>query len=142
MEPRPTRRFLKKMEMNYIHCPECESQSIIRNGKSDTGTQKYLCKVCHFQFVMQYGAIFPASKRRWIFEDEFTTNLKPTGFKRGCGRKTYWEGARLGTLQMLESHKMKVWIDRLLKNFPIQGEREYRGLIEILLNEAYRRAAE
>ncbi len=32
-------------------CPQCGSNRIIKNGSIQTGTQKYLCKDCHRQFV-------------------------------------------------------------------------------------------
>lgn len=37
-----------------MHCPECESQQIVKNGKNtlqdNTVVQKYLCKACRKQF--------------------------------------------------------------------------------------------
>ncbi len=32
-------------------CPQCGSNRMIKNGSIHTGTQKYLCKDCHRQFV-------------------------------------------------------------------------------------------
>ncbi|MBD2033749.1 IS1 family transposase [Leptolyngbya sp. FACHB-321] len=40
--------------LQSIHCPECESQQIVKNGKitiqDGTIVQKHLCKTCHKQF--------------------------------------------------------------------------------------------
>jgi len=137
--PKPTKRYLKKLELEYLFCPDCESQNITFYGKTSVGAQKHRCKVCGYQFVTQFDAIFPRSKRRDIFEKEFLSHLKPTGFdKVGTGKKIYWSGARLETLQMLESQALKVRFGKLLKIMPICGEKEYKVILEFTVSEAYR----
>ena len=133
----PTRRYLKKLELSYVYCPDCESQDIIYHGYSDKGTQKYRCKHCGYQFVLGFDAIFPRSKRHLIFDDEFMSNLKPTGFQKGCGRKQYWIGARFLLLNQMESQAIKVRFKKLIKNLPIQSERDYRLVLEFIMDEAY-----
>ncbi len=138
----PTRRYLRKLSLNYLHCPDCESKNITFYGKSSSETQRHLCKDCSYQFVAQFDAIFPKSKRRWIFEEEFLSNLKTIGFKEGCGRQVYWSGAMIETLQMLESNTIKIRFNRLLKTMPIQGDKDYRVLLEFIIGEAYSRVVE
>ena len=29
-----------------IHCPHCESDAVVRNGRAPNGKQKYLCRAC------------------------------------------------------------------------------------------------
>lgn len=136
--PNPTKRYLKKLELDYLYCVDCESQEIHRNGKTDIGTQKFRCKVCGCQFVTKFDAVFPQSQRRQIFEREFLANIKPSGFdKEGTGRKLYWQGARLETLQMIESQAIKVRINQMLKEMPIRSDKEYHLLLEFTLSEAY-----
>ena len=143
MLTKPTRRYLKSLELDFIHCPDCEAQSIIFNGYDHKGTQRFKCKGCNYQFVAQYDAIFPRSKRREIFEEEFLANIKPTGFdKTGTGRKCYWRGALLGTLQMLESQSIKVRANRMIKMHPVRSQKDYRAVLEFLVHEAYLFAAE
>ena len=36
-----------------VICPRCRSDAIYRFGKSASGRKRYLCQVCHRQFVMQ-----------------------------------------------------------------------------------------
>ena len=69
--PQPTKRFLKKMELTYQYCPDCESQDITFSGKASNEKQRFKCKSCDYQFISQFDAIFPRSKRRDIFEREF-----------------------------------------------------------------------
>ena len=131
---------MRKLELQYLHCVDCESQDIYRNGKSKMGVQRFMCKECSCQFVAQFDAIFPQSKRRDLFEQEFLSNLKPTGFdKVGSGQKKYWIGAKLQTLQMLESQTMRVQANKYIKNNPIRGDKCYQILMEFLLHEAYNR---
>jgi len=35
-------------------CPACQSQSVVRNGKSKSGKQRYICKDCGRRFVGIY----------------------------------------------------------------------------------------
>jgi len=137
---RPTKRFMKKLELEYLYCPDCESQEHYRNGKTKVGTQRSMCKKCNRQFVAQYDAVFPESTRRAIFDEEFCNNLKPTGLsEKGSGKKKYWKWARLETLQMLESQTIKIRANKIIKASPIRSDREYKVLVEFLVHEAYGR---
>ena len=41
--------------MNTPPCPQCASVSTVKNGFIHTGKQRYLCKTCHRQFVLNPG---------------------------------------------------------------------------------------
>ena len=138
--PKPTRRYLKQLALSYIYCPDCESKNITYYGKSSAGTQKYRCKECGYQFVGQLDAYFPQSTRRDTFEKEFMGNLQRQGFKEGVGRREYWEGALQITLNMLESQTMSVKMNKMIKQHPIQNERDYQLLLQYAVHEAYVRA--
>ncbi len=135
--PNPTRRYLKKLALDYMYCPDCESKAITYYGKSSVGTQKYHCKSCDYQFVAQFDAYFLRSSRRELFEREYLENLAATGFRKGSGRKEFWEGARIETLQKIESQQIRTRINKLLKTMTIQSDREYQLLCEFILHEAY-----
>ncbi len=137
--PKPTRRYLKKLTLKHLCCPDCESKEITYYGKSSIGTQKYLCKVCRHQFVAQFDALFPRTRRRDLFEAEFLSNIAATGPEKGCGRREFWEGARIETLQMLESQEIRVQMNKIIKSMPIQSDKEYRLLVEFAVHEAYGR---
>ncbi|MDR3141584.1 MAG: IS1 family transposase, partial [Tannerellaceae bacterium] len=34
-----------------LHCPDCQSTKIKRNGRKSYGTQNYLCRKCGRQFI-------------------------------------------------------------------------------------------
>ena len=34
-----------------LHCPDCQSTKIVKNGKKSYGKQNYLCKDCHRQLI-------------------------------------------------------------------------------------------
>ncbi len=38
--------------MSTPPCPHCECVSTVKNGHIHTGKQRYLCKTCHRQFVL------------------------------------------------------------------------------------------
>lgn len=135
--PRPTRRYMKRLALSYLYCPDCESKNITYYGKSSVGTQKHQCKDCHYQFVLQYDALFPRSRRREMFEREFMNNLQRHAFKEGTGRKEYWENALPLTLMMLESQTMRVRMNRIIKQSPVRGELDYRLLLKFAVREAY-----
>ena len=135
--PKPTKRYLKKLALEYLHCPDCESKAITYYGKSKIGTQKYLCKNCNFQFVLQFDSIFPRSTRSKTFDDEFLSNIKPTGFQKGCGRKEYWMGARFKVMNYLESNALRIRFNKMIKTTTVHGESDYRLLLRFIVDEAY-----
>jgi len=36
-----------------MKCSSCNSENIIKNGSIHNGTQKYACKECHREFVLE-----------------------------------------------------------------------------------------
>lgn len=38
--------------MNGLTCPQCGAVRIVKNGHAHTGKQRYLCRVCGFQFTL------------------------------------------------------------------------------------------
>jgi len=135
--PNPTRRYLRKLALEYLHCSDCESGDITYYGVNASGNQKYRCKACDYQFVARFDAYFPRSTRRLIFEKEYLSNLQRQGFREGVGRQEYWEGALQATLNMIESQRMKVLIGKMLKAHPIECDRDYRLMVQYIVHEAY-----
>jgi len=35
-------------------CPECKSEHLVKNGKTETGKQRYSCKKCNKRFIVNY----------------------------------------------------------------------------------------
>jgi len=126
--PNPTKRYLRKLEISHVHCTDCQKTGTVsRNGRSKMGVQKYICK-CGNQFSMQFSAIFPESKRRDIFNDEFRKHFD------------YWSGARLETIQMAESQVMQIIVNKMVKNTydgVIDCQQSYDILLRYLIHNAY-----
>ena len=135
--PHPTRRYLRRRSLEYLHCPDCESSDITFYGKSSSGTQKYRCKACAYQFIAQFDAYFPRSRRRQLFEQEYLGNLKATGFEKGSGRKKYWKGAFLLTMSLLESDRLRIRVNKMIRSTDIQCDRDYQHLLDFTVHEAY-----
>ncbi len=56
-----------------IHCPHCESIDLVKNGKSENGTQRWHCNECkkHFRLDYRYNACRKGVKEKII---EMTLN--------------------------------------------------------------------
>ena len=37
--------------MNAPYCPRCKAVYTVKNGHAHTGRQRYLCRVCRYQFT-------------------------------------------------------------------------------------------
>lgn len=42
------------IHLEGIHCPHCNSNDLVKNGKSSNGTQCWRCKKCHKYFRLDY----------------------------------------------------------------------------------------
>jgi hypothetical protein len=64
-------------------------------------------------------------------------NLAAVGFHKGAGRKEYWRGALQMTLSLLESDKLRIRMNKMIKIAPIQSKHDYQLLLEFAVHEAY-----
>lgn len=62
-------------------CPKCRKQKIVKNGKTKTNKQRYLCKKCGYQFSVKYRGKKPISVKKKALE----LYLEGLGF-RAIGR--------------------------------------------------------
>jgi transposase-like protein len=56
-----------------LHCPHCQSDDLVKNGKAPNGTQRWCCNTCKksFRFNYRYNACKQGVKERII---ELTLN--------------------------------------------------------------------
>ena len=50
--------FLQKGVMNHhqiITCPHCNGANLMKNGHSETGTQRWFCNLCRKSFQLDYS---------------------------------------------------------------------------------------
>ncbi len=58
-------RLDRMMDSKFNICPFCDSEEIIRKGRSSTGTQRYACKACGRGFIGNAVPYSHVSKERW-----------------------------------------------------------------------------
>ena len=80
------------MVYEIIKCPYCQSEHIVRYGKSKTGKQKYKCcnEKCHkiFQLEYQYKACEPGIKEKVIAMVINGSGTRDTGRVLGIDKDT------------------------------------------------------
>ncbi len=71
-------------------CPQCGSERMIKNGSIHTGTQKYLCKACHRQFV-EHPKQKTIAQETWDLVDTLLLEKIPlAGISRVTGMSEQW----------------------------------------------------
>jgi len=65
-----------------MHCPDCYSQHLVKNGFNALGKQMYLCKACGRQFVLDPAktAIFDEKKK--LIDDLLLERISLAGIAR------------------------------------------------------------
>ena len=58
-------RLDRMMDSKFNTCPFCDSEEIIRKGRSSTGTQRYACKACGRGFIGNAVPYSHVSMERW-----------------------------------------------------------------------------
>ena len=38
--------------MSDFSCPRCDAVQVVKNGHAHTGRQRFLCRVCRYQFTL------------------------------------------------------------------------------------------
>jgi hypothetical protein len=52
------------MTASAVHCPECGSEAFNKYGRTSNGKKRFLCLVCHRQFVLNPSRNFQSQKPR------------------------------------------------------------------------------
>lgn len=94
-------------EKENLHCPYCNSSSIVKNGHTKTGVQTYKCKYCCKRFNDLTGTIFEKSHLTYsqieifiqCFKDK--VSLRKTAKRMGVGKDT----VHLLRLKLIDSFK-------------------------------------
>ena len=76
-----------------IRCPHCDSDQVVKRGKTSTGKQRYLCQneACsHRTFLRDYSyrACLPEVKRQIIDMAINGSGIRDTGRVLGIGKDT------------------------------------------------------
>jgi len=73
-----------------IHCPHCESDALVRNGRAPNGKQKYLCRACRRQSREEPTSHAYSDERREDILRAYEERSSLRGLERtfGVSRKT------------------------------------------------------
>jgi len=72
-----------------MNCPKCNSENIIKNGSIHNGKQKYACKDCNRQFVLEPTNCISEEKKELI--DKLLLEKIPlAGIARVVDVSEYW----------------------------------------------------
>ena len=61
LESYDTRRFIEG-----LHCPHCDSQLVVRNGKQADGTQRYRCRACGKTFQASTSTVLGSRLKKHV----------------------------------------------------------------------------
>ena len=73
-----------------LHCPSCHSEELVKNGQSESGTQRYRCKACRrsFQHVSTYTAWKPGIKEQIITQTLNSSGVRDMSRNLGITKDT------------------------------------------------------
>jgi insertion element IS1 protein InsB len=80
-----------------VECPRCHSQRIIKNGRIHTGKQKWMCKDCKRQFVLdpQWRRVSAETKK--LIDKLLLEDISLAGIARVAGVSEPWLQAYVNT---------------------------------------------
>jgi insertion element IS1 protein InsB len=73
-----------------IECPKCESTEIVKNGSIHTGAQKYRCKACRRQFILNPQPYRINSETRALVDKLVLERLSLAAIARVTGVSKRW----------------------------------------------------
>jgi transposase-like protein len=73
-----------------IDCPFCESDDLVKNGKSENGTQRYRCNSCRksFQWEYSYRAWLPDVKEQIVTQTLNSSGIRDISRNLGIAKNT------------------------------------------------------
>ena len=71
-----------------IECPVCQSDDLVKNGKSENGTQRYRCKTCRksFQWEYRYRAWLPDVKEQIVTQTINSSGIRDISRNLGSAK--------------------------------------------------------
>ena len=122
-------RDILKQSLKYQFCPNCESNNILRHGKTTKGKQKYKCKYCNHQFIASLDSIFKRSIRSELYLKEFSRPI----------HKSYDEDFYLLDYY-LDTNQAKIAINfKLNHHFDgiIKDQQDFDTFLYLVMHDAY-----
>jgi insertion element IS1 protein InsB len=79
----------KKIMSNKI-CPRCNSENIVRNGNTDYGKPRYMCKDCQRHFVENPAKGKISDEKKELIDRLLLEKIPLAGIARAVGVSTTW----------------------------------------------------
>lgn len=76
--------------MNELSCPQCKAVRIVKNGHVRTGQQRYLCRVCGYQFTLNPGQHPVPPEKVTLVDELLSERLSHRGICRVAGVSRSW----------------------------------------------------
>ena len=96
-----------------MKCPDCEFDNIVKNGSIANGKQKYLCKSCNRQFVLNPQKQAISDEKKELIDKLLLEKIPLAGIARSCGVSECWLQKYVN--QKYESVEKKVKVKKNLK---------------------------
>ena len=72
------------------HCPNCNSNKIVKNGLNATGKQNHLCKTCSRQFVLDPLLSPISTEKKLLIDRLLIERISLAGIARAVGVSESW----------------------------------------------------
>lgn len=76
--------------MNELDCPHCGAVRIVKNGHAHTGRQRYLCRVCGYQFTLDHSRPPISPEQVALVDQLLTERISHRGICRVVGVSRTW----------------------------------------------------
>jgi len=73
-----------------MQCPRCQSQRVIKNGRIHTGKQKWMCKDCKRQFVLDPQWRRVSVETKGLIDKLLLEDISLAGIARVTGVSEPW----------------------------------------------------
>ena len=93
--------------MNGPACPQCDGAHSVKNGHAHTGKQRYLCRVCGYQFTLDptWHRISPETEE--LVDRLLTERISHRGICRVTGVSRSWFRRHLMKLEKTVPHGLQ-----------------------------------
>jgi len=76
--------------MNDPDCPRCKAVRIVKNGHAHTGKQRYLCRICGYQFTLNPSWHPVPADKIALVDELLSERLSHRGICRVAGVSRSW----------------------------------------------------
>lgn len=84
--------------MNELTCPHCGAVRIVKNGHAHTGKQRYLCRICQYQFTLDHLRSPISPETVTLVDQLLSERISHRGICRVVGVSRSWFRRHLNSL--------------------------------------------